>query len=36
VGASGIYNFSAKDHNGLTKEAFIMVDIKDGDWRIIE
>lgn len=36
VGASGIYNFSAQDHNGLTKEAFIMVEIKDGDWNIIE
>jgi branched-chain amino acid transport system substrate-binding protein len=36
VGASGIFNFSAKDHNGLTKDAFIMVEIEDGDWQIIE
>lgn len=36
VGASGIFNFSAEDHNGLNQDAFLMVEIKDGDWHIIE
>jgi branched-chain amino acid transport system substrate-binding protein len=36
VGASGIFNFSPTDHNGLTKDAFVMVEIENGDWTIIE
>jgi len=36
VGASGVYNFSPGDHNGLTKDAFLMVGIINGDWTIIE
>jgi branched-chain amino acid transport system substrate-binding protein len=36
VGVSGIFRFSAQDHNGLTKEeAFVMVRIVDGNWEII-
>jgi len=34
VGQHGVFNFSAKDHNGLTKEAFQMVVVKDGDWAL--
>ena len=34
VGQHGIFNFSAKDHNGLTKEAFQMVVVKNGDWAL--
>jgi len=35
VGQHGIFNFSPKDHNGLTKEAFQMVVVKDGDWALV-
>jgi branched-chain amino acid transport system substrate-binding protein len=34
VGTHGVFNFSATDHNGLTKEAFQMVVVKDGDWAL--
>lgn len=36
VGISGVFNFSDKDHNGLTKDAFVMVEIKDGDWTLMQ
>ena len=32
VGQHGVFNFSPTDHNGLTKEAFEMVVVKDEDW----
>jgi branched-chain amino acid transport system substrate-binding protein len=32
VGVSGIFNFSPTDHNGITKDAFVMVEIKGGKW----
>jgi branched-chain amino acid transport system substrate-binding protein len=35
VGQHGIFNFSPKDHNGLTKEAFQMVVVKNGDWAMV-
>jgi branched-chain amino acid transport system substrate-binding protein len=34
VGTHGVFHFSATDHNGLTKEAFEMVVVKDGDWAL--
>ena len=34
VGQHGIFNFSPKDHNGLTKDAFQMVVVKHGDWAL--
>ena len=34
IGQHGVFNFSPTDHNGLTKEAFEMVVVKDGDWAI--
>jgi branched-chain amino acid transport system substrate-binding protein len=34
VGQHGVFNFSADDHNGLTKDAFQMVVVKDGDWAL--
>jgi branched-chain amino acid transport system substrate-binding protein len=34
VGQHGVFNFSPTDHNGLTKEAFEMVVVKDGDWAL--
>ncbi len=36
VGQHGVFNFSPDDHNGLTKEAFSMVVVKDGDWALVE
>ena len=35
VGVSGVFNMSPEDHNGLTPEAFVMVEIKDGDFKLI-
>jgi branched-chain amino acid transport system substrate-binding protein len=35
VGQHGVFNFSPDDHNGLTKEAFQMVVVKDGDWALV-
>ncbi len=32
VGISGVFNMSADDHNGLTKDSFTLVEIKDGKW----
>ena len=34
VGQHGVFNFSPDDHNGLTKESFQMVVVKDGDWAL--
>jgi branched-chain amino acid transport system substrate-binding protein len=36
VGATGEFNFSDKDHNGLSPEAFVMVEIKNGTWKLIK
>jgi len=36
IGTGGIFNFSPEDHNGLVKEAFVMVEIKDGKWTLAE
>ncbi len=36
IGQSGVFNFSAEDHNGLTKEAFQMVMVKQGDWALAD
>jgi len=35
AGVSGVFNMSAKDHNGITKEAMVMVLIKDGVWTYV-
>jgi branched-chain amino acid transport system substrate-binding protein len=32
VGISGVFNFTATDHNGLAKDAFAMVVIQNGKW----
>ncbi len=36
VGQHGVFNFSPKDHNGLSKEAFNMVVVKNGDWALAD
>jgi branched-chain amino acid transport system substrate-binding protein len=35
VGVSGIFTMTPEDHNGLTKDAFVMVIIENGTWKII-
>jgi branched-chain amino acid transport system substrate-binding protein len=34
VGMHGIFNFSAQDHNGLSKDDLEMVVVKDGKWAL--
>jgi len=36
VGTGGVFNFSADDHNGLTKQGVIMVKIVDGKWTLLK
>ena len=35
VGITGIFNMSPQDHNGLDERALVMVEIRDGRWRLI-
>jgi branched-chain amino acid transport system substrate-binding protein len=35
VGISGTFNFTAQDHNGLGEDAFVMVQIQDGKWKLL-
>jgi branched-chain amino acid transport system substrate-binding protein len=35
TGATGEFKFTAKDHNGLSPEAFVMVEIENGTWKLI-
>ncbi len=34
IGQHGIFNFSAEDHNGLSKDDLVMVVVKNGDWAM--
>lgn len=36
VGQQGVYNFSPDDHNGLTKDAFLMVVVKGDDFALVK
>ena len=36
AGIGGVFNFSAQDHAGLTKDAFVLVRIKGGDWQALD
>ncbi len=36
VGMGGIYNYSPEDHYGLTVDAFALVRIENGQWKLIE
>lgn len=35
-GIGGTFSFSATDHAGLTKDAFVMVEIKNKDWALLK
>jgi len=34
-GVGGVFNMSPADHNGLSAQDFVMVVVKNGDWKII-
>jgi branched-chain amino acid transport system substrate-binding protein len=36
VGTGGIFNFSPADHNGLTQDAFVMIQVADGKWKLLK
>lgn len=36
VGTGGVVNMSAEDHLGLDLSAFRMLEIKDGDWMLVQ
>jgi len=36
VGISGVFNFSTSDHNGLSKDSFVMVQVKGGEWTLVK
>ncbi len=36
VGQHGIFTFSPDDHNGLTKDAFMMVTVHNGTWALAD
>ena len=36
IGTGGIYNMSKDDHLGLTLDAFKMLEVRNGDWIIVE
>jgi branched-chain amino acid transport system substrate-binding protein len=36
VGTAGVFNLSDKDHMGLDPSAFRMIEIRKGDWTLVE
>lgn len=36
VGATGVFNFSPDDHNGLTADSLVLAEVKDGKWTYKE
>ncbi|MBT0666395.1 ABC transporter substrate-binding protein [Geobacter pelophilus] len=36
AGIGGIFTYSASDHAGLTKDAFVLVEIKKKDWSLVK
>ncbi len=36
AGIGGTFNYSPQDHAGLTRDAFVLVQIKQGDWKLIK
>lgn len=35
AGIGGIFNYSVKDHSGLSKDAFVLVEVKGKDWILV-
>lgn len=36
AGIGGVFNYSPSDHAGLTKDAFVLVRIRNGDWSLVK
>jgi branched-chain amino acid transport system substrate-binding protein len=36
VGVSGVFSYSPEDHNGLGPDAFVMVEIRGGTWKLLQ
>jgi branched-chain amino acid transport system substrate-binding protein len=36
VGATGIYNMSHEDHNGLGLDSLVMIQVAGGKWKLID
>ena len=36
IGADGIFTMSPDDHLGLGPDSFVMVEVKDGDWKLLQ
>ncbi len=36
VGTAGVFTYTADEHNGLTKDAFVWVEIEGGAWKLAE
>jgi len=36
AGIGGTFSYSPQDHAGLTSDAFVLVQIKQGDWKLIK
>lgn len=36
AGIGGIFNYSPTDHAGLSKDAFVLVEIKNKDWTLVK
>ncbi|MBM4287487.1 MAG: ABC transporter substrate-binding protein [Deltaproteobacteria bacterium] len=33
---SGVFNMSPEDHNGLSPDAFVMVKVEQGNWKLVD
>jgi branched-chain amino acid transport system substrate-binding protein len=36
AGIGGVFTFSAQDHAGLSKDAFVLVQVKNKDWALVD
>jgi branched-chain amino acid transport system substrate-binding protein len=36
VGTGGVVNMSAQDHMGLDLTAFRMLEVRSGDWKLVD
>ncbi|MGA7826550.1 MAG: ABC transporter substrate-binding protein, partial [Geobacteraceae bacterium] len=36
AGIGGIFNYSPTNHSGLTKDAFVLVQVKNGGWTLVK
>ena len=36
AGTAGVFTYTPENHNGLSEDAFVMVKVEKGDWRLME